>query len=109
MNGGGFGSSWKCFTISGTQDFSFGRTGLRLLQSVALCTQRVDVIQHTIQQSFGRCLGNAGSLQLPDLAALAVDLRAHTFDLSPNEFDSLHGAPVVEVSWRHKNKQGGSF
>jgi hypothetical protein len=26
-------------------------------------------------------------LQLPDLTALAVDLKAHALDLAPNEFD----------------------
>jgi hypothetical protein len=30
-------------------------------------------------------------LQLPDLAALAVDLHAHAFDLGPNVFDIRHG------------------
>jgi hypothetical protein len=30
-------------------------------------------------------------LQLPDLAALAVDLHAHAFDLGPNVFYIRHG------------------
>jgi hypothetical protein len=30
-------------------------------------------------------------LELPDLAALAVDLHAHTLDLGPNVIDIRHG------------------
>jgi hypothetical protein len=30
-------------------------------------------------------------LKLPDLTALAVNLKAHTLDLAPNEFDIRHG------------------
>lgn len=55
------------------------------------------------QQRFGRRRGNAGSLQLPNLTALAVDLNAHTLDLGPNVSDIRHGKPC-ENEWR-KNKQ----
>src|SRR6185295_18780924 len=48
-----------------TQHFSFGRSGLLLLQPVAARTKRVDVIQHPIQQRFRRRRGDAGSLQWP--------------------------------------------
>jgi hypothetical protein len=33
-------------------------------------------------------------LQLPDLTALAVDLKAHALDLAPNEFDIRHGSAL---------------
>jgi hypothetical protein len=50
-------------------------------------------MQHPIQQRFGRRRGDAGSLQLPNLTSLAVDLNAHTLDLGPNVFNIRHGAP----------------
>jgi hypothetical protein len=59
--------------------------------SVALRAKFVDVVQHPIQQRFGRSSWDACSLELPDLTALAVDLHAHTLDLVANEFDVRHG------------------
>jgi hypothetical protein len=46
----------------------------------------------SIQQSLGRCGWNARPLELPDLTALAVDLKPHALDFSPNVFDVRHGA-----------------
>src|SRR5216684_5740486 len=59
----------------------FERTGLLLFQPVALCTKPVDFVQHPIQQRLGRCGRDACSLELPNLAALAVHLDAHMLDL----------------------------
>jgi hypothetical protein len=73
------------------QHFPFVRTGLFFFQPVALRTKPVDIVQHPIQQRFGRRRGNAGSLQLSNLTALAVDLDAHALDLGPNAFDIRHG------------------
>jgi hypothetical protein len=78
--------------------------GSSFFQPIALLTKSIDVVQHAIQQRFGRRRADAGSLQLPDLTALAVDLDAHALDLSPNVFDVRHGAPLVEMGWRYKNK-----
>jgi hypothetical protein len=50
---------------------------LLLFQPVALSTKPIDFVQHPIQQRFGSSRWNACSLELPDLAALAVDLNAH--------------------------------
>jgi hypothetical protein len=67
--------------------FPFERTGLLLFQPVALCTKPIDFVQHPIQQSFGRSCLNACALELPNLAALAIDLNAHVLDLGPNVID----------------------
>jgi hypothetical protein len=70
--------------------FSFERTGLLLFQP--LCTKPIDLVQHPIQQRFGRRGRDACSLELPNLAALAVDLNAHMLDLGPNVIDIRHGS-----------------
>jgi hypothetical protein len=71
--------------------------GCSFFQPVALRTQPVDIVQHPIQQSLGRCGWNACSLELPDLTALALDLHAHTLDLAPNVFDIRHGRAFVRM------------
>jgi hypothetical protein len=72
--------------------FSFERTGLLLFQPVALCTKPINVVQHPVQQRFGSSRWNACSLELPNLAALAVHLNAHMLDLGPNVIDIRHGS-----------------
>jgi hypothetical protein len=72
---------------------------LFLFQPVALCTKPIDVVQHPIQQRFGRRGRNACSLQLPDLTALAVGLNAHALDLGPNAFDIRHGRAFVRMGY----------
>jgi hypothetical protein len=76
------------------QRFPFGRTGLLVFQPVALCAKPIDFVQHPIQQHFGRRGWDACSLELPYLAALAVDLNAHTLDLGPNVIDIRHGSAL---------------
>jgi hypothetical protein len=71
--------------------FPFERTGLLLFQPVALCTKPIDFVQHPIQQRFGRSRWNACSLELPNLAALALDVNAHMLDLGPNVFEIRQG------------------
>jgi len=70
----------------------FEWTGLLLFQPVALCTKPIDFVQHPIQQRFGRSRWNACSLELPNLAALAVHLNVHMLDLRPNVIDIRHGS-----------------
>jgi hypothetical protein len=72
---------------------------LLLFQPVALRTKPVDIVQHPIQQRFGRRGRNARPLELPDLTALAVDLHAHTLDLAPNVFDIRHGRAFVRMGY----------
>jgi hypothetical protein len=76
------------------QHFPFDRTRLLLFQPVALCAKPIDFVQHPIQQRCGRSRWNACSLELPNLAALAVDLNAHTLDLGPNAIDIRHGSAL---------------
>jgi len=86
------------------QCFPFERTGLLLFQPAALCTKPIDFVQHPIQQRFGRRGWDACSLELPNLAALAVDLNAHVLDLGPNVIDIRHGS-ALEWGHLHKNKK----
>jgi|SRR5450631_3443788 hypothetical protein len=79
-----------------SQHFPFVRPGLFLFQPVALRTKPIDVVQHPIQQRFGRRRWNACSLELPNLTALAMDLDAHTLDLGPNVFDIRHWSRLAK-------------
>jgi hypothetical protein len=72
---------------------------LLLFQPVALRTKPVDIVQHPIQQRFGRRGRNARPLELPDLTALAANLNSHTLDLGPNEFDIRHGRAFVRMGY----------
>jgi hypothetical protein len=74
----------------------FGRPGLLFFQTVALDTKPIDFVQHPIQQRFGRSRWNACSLELPNLAALAVHLNAHMLDLGPNVIDIRHGSHLAK-------------
>jgi hypothetical protein len=64
---------------------------LLLFEPVPLRTKCINVVQHPIEQRFGGNGWNAGLLKLPDLAALAMDLSAHTLNFGPNVFYIRHG------------------
>jgi hypothetical protein len=64
---------------------------LFFLDSVALSTKSSDLLEHSMQQRFGRGSRYPGFLKLPDLAALAIHLNAHPLDLGPNTLDVRHG------------------
>jgi hypothetical protein len=74
---------------------------LLLFKPFALGAKSIDVIQHSIQQGLGRSGWDAGTLQLPDLAALPMNLNPHTFDFAPNEFDVRHRqSPLVKSRYQ---------
>src|SRR5581483_11225154 len=50
-------------------------------QPVTLRAERIDLVEHSLQQRFRGSRRNAGLLQLQDLSALPADLNAHTRDL----------------------------
>jgi hypothetical protein len=72
------------------QGFAFGRCGLLFLEPVTLGAQGVNLVEHPIEQRVRLDRGYPGPLQLPDLAALPVDLCPHSLDFAPNVLDVRH-------------------
>jgi hypothetical protein len=66
---------------------------LFFFELVPLGTHPVDLGEHSLQQGFGRGRGDACPSKLPDIAALPVDLDAHSFDFG-SEMVKLHGILV---------------
>jgi hypothetical protein len=66
------------------------RAGHSALETITFGAEFIDLVEHTIEQRFSRCCRNAGALQLPDLAALTVNLRAHALNLATDEIDIRH-------------------
>ena len=78
---------------------------LLFLKPVALSAKRVNLVQHSFKQCVGRRRGYPGPLQLPDLAALPLDLNPHPFDFAPDMLDVRHGPdPLKSGCIRERNK-----
>jgi hypothetical protein len=57
---------------------------LLLFLEPTLCRAKlVDLVEHSLQECFGRGSQNPCPLKLPDFAASAVHLRAHPLHLAP--------------------------
>ena len=63
---------------------------LFFLQSVAFSAKLVEVVQHLVQQRFGRGAEYSRMPQLPDFAAEALNLTAAVFNISTNEINVRH-------------------
>jgi hypothetical protein len=72
------------------QNLALGRARQFSFDAVAFGAQVVDFVQHPVEQGLRRACRYPGALELPDLASLPMDLRAHAFDLATNKIDVWH-------------------
>jgi hypothetical protein len=75
-----------------TQNSSFGRRRKIPLELVPFNAKRIDLIQHSLQEGFGRGRGYPGPLQLADFTALTPYLRPHVLDFVSDVIQS-HSQP----------------
>jgi hypothetical protein len=64
-----------------TQNFSFGRRRKIPLELVPFDAKRINLIQHSLQEGFGRRRRYSGPLQLADFTALPPYLGPHVLNL----------------------------
>jgi hypothetical protein len=78
-------------TSSDRPRLCLGHHGQLFLEPIAVGAKSVDLVEHAIQEGFRRRRGYSRPLQLPDLAALPMDLCPHPLDFAPNMIDVRHG------------------